>query len=121
MTSARWLFVILILWIGATIWSKSLEPAETELLPSEIITTIVGDKTTNEPGLSNSNLATSAGLVKIWDWAEAVWKALVFDYAWFDGWVIGTILRIICMAFTVAGLYFIADIIWKIRSILLGQ
>jgi len=111
MTSARWLFLILVLWLGATLWSNALEPATTDLVPSDISGAAYA--------LSDSSLATPAGLVKIWDWVTTLWKALIFDYAWCStGYLV--IFRIILIFFSVAGIYFIADIIWKVRSIVLG-
>ncbi len=114
MSGARWLFVILIFWLGATIWCNALEPAKTELVPSELSLGAV-------QGMADPILTTAPGavLVKITPWITKFWKALIFDYGIFTGWLV--ILRIICILFTVASLYYIADIIWKIRSILLGQ
>lgn len=103
MTSPRWLFVALILWILASLWSNALEPAETELLSSDITGTI--------EGMGDPSLASAGGAAKVWSWVTNIWKALVFDYAWFEGWAIGTILRVICIVFTIASLYFIADLI----------
>lgn len=111
MNTPKWLFFVLVFWLLATLWSNALEPSKAELLPSDISST--------SETMSDPSLTSAPGLVKIPSWVSNLWKALIFDYAWFTGYLF--ILRIICIFFTVAGLYCIADIIWKIRSILLGQ
>jgi hypothetical protein len=113
MSTPKWLFFVLLLWLFATIWSNALEPAQADLIPSSM--------SGNISSMSDPSLVTATGTVRVWDWVANIWKALTFDYAWFDGWIIGTILRIICVLLTIASIYFIADMIWKIRSILLGQ
>lgn len=118
MNSARWLLIVLLLWIGATIWSNALEPAKADLLPADVASVVtIGTQDT----LADPSMATGVTVVKAISWAGSIWKALIFDYAWFDGWVIGAILRAICICFSIAGLYFIFDLIWKVRSIVFGQ
>jgi hypothetical protein len=117
MDSARWLFVVLFFWLGATLWCNLLEPAKADLVPSEITTAASSNSTSG--GLADASLATPTGwATKVWGWITILWKALTFDYGIFTGYLF--ILRIICIFFSVAGLYFIADIAWKIRSIALG-
>jgi len=121
MHSARWLLIILLLWLGATIWSNALEPAKTDLLPASVAAESSEASAGGIKGLADPSLASASGVTKVLGWAGNVWKALIFDYAWFDGWIIGAILRTICIIFSIAGLYFIFDLIWKVRSMLLGQ
>jgi len=120
MNSARWLLIVLLLWLGATIWSNALEPSKTSLLPANAITGSSEASAGDINELADPNLATAADVKKAIGWAGILVKALIFDYAWFDGWVIGAILRGICIIFSIAGLYFVLDILWKVRSVMFG-
>lgn len=114
MNTPKWLFFVLVFWVGATLWCNALEPSTTSLIPGSVMATVEGEDSMQDPSLT-----TAAGVTKIWDWVGNIWKALTFDYGIFESWL--NIIRIICVLFSIASLYFIADIIWKIRSILLGQ
>ena len=119
MNTPKWLFTVLLLWILATIWSNSLEPAQTQLISSDISSAIQG-----EEGLQDPSLMSASGVTKIPVWIKNVWKALSFDYAWFDGWTIGMILRMVCVLFTIASLYVIGDLvimIWRVVYAALGK
>jgi hypothetical protein len=118
----KWLFILLLLWVFGTIWSNSLEPAKADLLPSSVASTSGEASTGAISGLNDPSLTSSGGLAKIGDWVSNVWKAFTFDYSWVnDLGTLGTIIRTVWIIFSVCSLYLIADIIWKIRSILLGQ
>jgi hypothetical protein len=76
--------------------------------------------TINEMNASGSEVASPSGVTKAWDWVKTIFKALAFDYAWFQGWIIGSILRAICIFFSIASIYLILDLLWKVRSIIFG-
>lgn len=116
------MFFVLVFWLLATLWSNALEPSKTELLPGSVAAESGEASSSTFKSLDNPSLVTASGVaLAIWSWVGIFAKALTFDYAWFDGWTIGTILRIICIIFSVASLWYLADLIWKIRSMLLGQ
>jgi len=111
MNTPRWMFFVLTFWILATIWCNALEPTKTDLLSTDI--------TGSVESMRDTSLASASGFTTVWAWVQNIWKALTFDYAIFTGWLV--ILRYICIAFTVASLYFIIDMIWKVRTMLFGQ
>jgi hypothetical protein len=107
-----WLFFALAFWIGATLWCNSLEPAKTELYPETVAQTIEGENSIRDTSVLTPSVSTATR------WAGNVWKALSFDYVVFDNDnTVMQILHALCIIFTIASLWFIADLIimvWRV-------
>ena len=120
MNAPSWLFFALVFWVLATVWCNSLEPAVAELVPENVATTIQG-----EGGLRDPSLTTPTGATRAWSWAKNIWRALTFDYAIFDNDnIVMQILRILCIIFTVASLWFIGELIimvWRVFHAVRGS
>ncbi|MCJ7805217.1 hypothetical protein MUP46_01055 [Patescibacteria group bacterium] len=119
MNTPKWLFFVLVFWIGATMWCNALEPAQPALMPASMSAALGDPAVEGTGGLSDPGLASASGVTMVWNVVKDIWKALSFDYGIFTGWLV--ILRAICIVFSIASLYFLIDIIWKVRTMLLGQ
>jgi len=102
MSTPSWLFIVLVIWIGATMWFAAFEPAQTELLPSETATSI--------SGIKDPDIVSEKGISKAKGIVESIWTALTFDYVILDeGYM--RIIRYIGWIFSIASLYLLADLV----------
>lgn len=109
MNTPKWLFFVLVFWVGATMWCNALEPAQPALMPASMATVLGDPAVEGAGGLSNPSLASAAGGELAKGWVDNLWKALSFDYGIFTGWL--AIIRAVCIIFSIASLYFIVDLL----------
>ena len=110
MNAPSWLFFALVFWVLTTVWCVSLEPTVPELVPQSMADVL---PTEGSGGLKDPSYVTATIInpAKLKAMAENVLRALIFDYAIFDNDnVVMQILRILCVVFTVASLWFIAEL-----------